>query len=183
MEFQLTSAQSVRHHARPHPEREQAARRRERYKWPLYRGDAFSSGPRCAVVQYSLRGIEKLAQTKRYILDSPIDEEPRGASHTAALTTRNVLSDPVQVDLIAQFGREAGQVEAQMLGIAVQVLQVEVRLLFEQQPVHVPKPALGSGTFSRLRCLQCMGMGIFEREVPETEANPVAKSLEKYLNG
>jgi hypothetical protein len=149
----------------------------------LYRCDAFSSRPRCAVVQYSLRGIEKLAQAKRYVLDSPIDEEPRCASHTAALTTRNVLSDPLQVDLVAQFGREASQVEAQMLGIAVQVLQVEVRLLFEQQPVHFPEPALGSGTFSRLRRLQCMGMDSFEREMPEAEANPVAKPLEKYLNG
>ncbi len=68
----------------------------------------------------------------------------------------DLLAHALQIHVVGQFGIEARQVEFQMIGIAAQLVRLEVALILEQQVVHRPEPVLCCRGFRGLGCEQCV---------------------------
>src|SRR6185369_9739338 len=98
---------------------------------------------------------------------------------TAAL---HVLSHALQVDVITHFEVVAPQVELQPLGIAAQLVRLQVSLVGEQQIMHWPELSLAARTFGRLRGVQGVRVDFFQRKIAKDEADASSESLEQKLD-
>src|SRR5437016_6311947 len=95
----------------------------------------------------------------------------------------DVLAHALQIDLVVHLGREASHVEAQLLGVGVQVLELEVILMRKQSVVHLPELALGCRAFRHLGGAQRVRMNPLERKVAIGESNSLGEALEQQLHG
>jgi hypothetical protein len=92
-----------------------------------------------------------------------------------------VLADALQVDFVIHLGCESGVIERQLLGVAEQMLLIEVRLIREKQVVHFPKASLRSGALGGLCGPQGMRMYRLLRKVSIGEEDLILKALEKQF--
>ena len=67
---------------------------------------------------------------------SAVDEEGRRAGNAAQLRTIDILCDTPGAGSLTQGGREAVEVEAELLGVADQVVEAKSVLMVEQEVVH-----------------------------------------------
>ena len=77
----------------------------------------------------------------------------------------DVLPHSLQIDLVVHLRREARHVEAQLLGVGVQMLELEVILMRKHSVVHLPELALGCRALRRLGCSERVRMNPLERKV------------------
>ena len=75
--------------------------------------------PVSSPVNPRFHGIEQRAHTKGYVDDHPIHKEARCRSHVAGTAALQVLADALPVDAIVHLGREAGDIERELLRIGV----------------------------------------------------------------
>src|SRR5918992_1332683 len=105
-----------------------------------------------------LHRLEERLQAERDVLDPAVDEEAGRAADPAPLAAIYVLADALQVSLAGHFSIEARHVELEALGVAAQVLRLEMALILEEQIVHRPELALPAGGLRGERRLQRVRM-------------------------
>src|SRR5262245_38831251 len=86
-----------------------------------------------ATVQSRLDRVEEGLDAERDVADRAVHEESRRAAHPAAPAALHLLANSLQVDVVVHLRRVARHVETDSLGIAVQVLESEMRLIGEQE--------------------------------------------------
>jgi len=94
----------------------------------------------------------------------------------------HVFADALKIDVIVHLGRVARHVELQPFRVVVQLLKLQVRLVIEQQIVHLPEFSLSTRSLRRFRSEQCMRMDFLEREVAIDKTNAVLEPLEQKLD-
>ena len=88
----------------------------------------------------------------------------------------------------SRLGQAIGPREAAELGLVTAALDDidwadEVRLMLEQQIMHLPEPALRAGALSRFRSHQRLGMGKLEGKMPEHHAQAIGKLSHQQRHG
>src|SRR5262245_35557379 len=89
----------------------------------------------------------------------------------------------LEVPLSFELRRETRDIESELLGVSAQVSRLELRLVFEQQPMHLPELSLYPGALGGLGCGECIGMCIHNWEVPVSETNIASEFPEQHLDG
>ena len=97
-----------------------------------------------------------------------VDEERRGAGHSALVGAGDVFADPLGVFAPAQLVPEAVDVEAELGGVAREIARRQLALVSEQDVVHLPELALGRGGFGRFGRELRAGVDVVERQVAPT---------------
>lgn len=108
-----------------------------------------------------------------------VDKERRCTASAALQAILHVFSNPLQVNMIVYFGRVARHIELQPLGVTAQLVQFLMCLVFKQQIMHGPEPALSACTLRCFRSLHRMRMDFFQREVAVNEPYPVPKAIQE----
>src|SRR5258708_39012721 len=120
-------------------------------------------------------------QPERDVLYDAVDEEGRRRTNVAAAAALDVLTHPLEVDVIVHLGGIARQIQSQVHSITIQILVLEMRLVLEQEIVHGPEFALRRRGLRGLGRQQRGRMRFLGREAPKYETNFVGKSLEQQL--
>src|ERR1700761_6191847 len=77
-------------------------------------------------------------------MHDPVDEQGGCTEHLARLqTAAEVALNPVERDLAGAVAIELREIEADLLGVAPEILVLECLLTVEQHVVHLPEPSLG----------------------------------------
>ena len=113
---------------------------------------------------------------------APSTKKVGGRTHAALAAALDVLVDPLPVDLIPQLVVETLQIELQRLGVAAQILLLQMELVLEQGVVHRPELVLGTGRFRGFRGELRVRMDFGERKVPEREADAMLEMLQQLLH-
>src|SRR5262245_33364972 len=77
------------------------------------------------VVERRLDGIEQGPDAERHVLDTTVHEKAGRPSDAALEAAIDMLTHALQVDVIVHFRGVERHVEAELLGIAVQVLELQ----------------------------------------------------------
>lgn len=96
-----------------------------------------------------------------------------------AAAALDVLADPLQMDFVVHLRGESRAFEIEAFRVGVQVLELEMRLIREQEIVHGPEAALRSGAFGSFGRSQSVRMNRFQWEVAICEQDLTVKALEK----
>ena len=144
---------------------------------------AGSAVPRSAVMERGLDGIEQRTNAERHIVDAPVHEEAGRAAHAALEPAVDMLTHPLQVNVIVHLPGIARHVEPDLFRITVQLLWLQMLLVCEQQLVHLPELALTPRAFRGLGCKQRVGMNVYKRKVAVREPHTLFESLEQQLYG
>src|SRR5262245_35768527 len=99
--------------------------------------------------------------------------------HAAVAPAFLVFAQAMQIDVIVELRGEPRHVEAEPHRVALEMLELQVRLVLEQQVVHLPELALLTGTFGRLGRELRVRVHLLEREVAECEAHAVLEAPEQ----
>ena len=127
--------------------------------------------------------IVQAIETERDIHQRAVDEEGRHAAHAALLSGVHMLVHPLPVDLVRKLEIEAHQVEFELLGVAVQVLELQVGLVLEQQVVHGPEFVLGTGSLRRFGGQFSVLVCGRQWKMAEDEAHAMLELLHQHLYG
>ena len=105
----------------------------------------------------------------RAAIPDAIDKQGRRAFDAASLAALHVPRDAGRDRGNGLVGREALEVEAEALRLTAEVVRLEMRLVGEQQIVHLPEAALSRCGLRRRGGRLGMGMDADERKAPEHE--------------
>lgn len=75
-------------------------------------------------------------------MQPPVDEQRRRARHSDRFAAHHVAADPLERALADAVAVEAGHVETQLGGVALEILFGEGVLALEEQVVHLPEGSL-----------------------------------------
>ncbi|KZN25709.1 hypothetical protein A4G99_04480 [Haladaptatus sp. R4] len=92
---------------------------------------------------------------------------------------QNPLFEPILVEHVAF---ELGRIQFQLLGIPPKVVVFERVLMLVEVVVHLPELSLHTGRLGRLRGVEGVWMGLFQREVSKDEPEVVAHLLPDRLD-
>src|SRR6266496_1333721 len=126
--------------------------------------------------------VEQRAQGKRYVVDPPIDEERWGPANATLVATAHVLADALHINMVVELAGIACQVELQPLGIAAQLVKLQVRLVVEQKIVHRPELVLRTGSLRGFGRVQRVGMDSLEREMTVDEPDAAGEAFKQQLD-
>src|SRR5262249_17788978 len=101
-----------------------------------------------------------MLEAERDVHDAAVYEERGCGTHAALPAALDVLVDPLPVPLVAQLVVEALQVQLERLGVAAQILLLEMELMLEQHVVHLPELVLSAGGFRGFCGYQCVRMNL-----------------------
>jgi hypothetical protein len=110
-----------------------------------------------------------------------VDEEGGGAGDAAQLRAIDVLCDTSGAGVLTQRGREAVEVEAELLGVADEVVEAKSVLMVEQEVVHLPERALVAGRLRALGGELGVRVDVGERQVPP-DVHDVAELAEELTD-
>ena len=111
-----------------------------------------------------------------------VDVEGRCPVDAASHPAHEVLADARCVHVLGQLFVEALDVEPEVLRVAAEVRSREARLVFVEQVVHLPEPALGGRALGALRGLFGMRVRRRDREVPKHEPEPITQPRLNFLD-
>ena len=83
---------------------------------------------------------------------------------------------------MSRVAGEAVDVQLQLGGVAEQVLVIELRVLLEQQIVHLPEGTLRAGRLGRLGRVLGMRVQLGDREVPEREPHVLGVPVDELAH-
>jgi hypothetical protein len=137
--------------------------------------------PRCRG-ERGVHPVKQQVHAKRHILNPAVDEEGRRTSTATFPSTLHVLPNSLEVDTIVHLGGVARQVQTERFGIAVKLLDLEVRLMVEQEIVHGPELGLCRRALCSLRGVQGMRMNLFQRKVTIDEPDAPGEAGKQQLD-
>src|SRR2546425_667797 len=100
----------------------------------------------------------------------PVDEEGRGAAYPALPPAFGILVHPLRINMVLYLPLEALSIKSEDGSIVQQVLIVERILVLEQHVVHLPKLALGCGSFRCFRRMPDMRMHLRHGKMAKDKA-------------
>ena len=98
-------------------------------------------------------------------MTAAVDEERRRARDAAEVGAVDVLRDPGSAGALAERVGELLDVEPELLGVADEILPLELVLVREEQVVHLPERALVGGGLARLGCELGVQVDVVQRQV------------------
>src|SRR4051794_25600423 len=94
-----------------------------------------------------------------------VDEEGRGAAHGRDVGALDVPVDPGRVSSLGEVAGEPVHVQTELLGVADEVLRVELVLVLEEEVVHLPERPLFGGGLAPFGGLTGVRVDVVERQV------------------
>src|SRR6185312_5713956 len=128
------------------------------------RTDKPSSGNRGACTGDAY-GVGKGADVVGAFMASAVDEEGGGSRHAAEVGGVDVLGHPSFVGVGTQVVLEAVRVQAQLLGVAKQIVAAQRVLVHQHQVVHSPEGPLCGGSLGGLGSQLCVGVDVGKRKM------------------
>src|SRR5918996_4388001 len=145
-------------------------------------GASIRSGRRqCRPCTRSMDGRRQGGDVVGAVVTSAVDEEGGGAGDAAQIRAIDVLRDTPGAGVLTQGGREAVEVEAELLGVADEVVEAKSVLMVEQEVVHLPERALVGGRLRGLGGELGMRVDVGERQVPP-DVHAVAELAEELTD-
>src|SRR5262249_52006396 len=112
-----------------------------------------------------LESRDQRAGVEGAAVQAPADEEARRAGHPARQAAVDVPLHAWRVDVRVEFAAEALRVEAEIGGLADQVVPAERAARLVHRVVHLPEGPLGGGRLGRLGGALGVGVNLTKREM------------------